>query len=127
MSAGFDVNGETFWGTNGAVETYVELLSVCASGKLGKEHPISRFFKEERDGFFTGKVVFLDSLLKDSDNRSLLVTLLDDATRQIREEGIFTAYGYEWIDTVVVNLRKQLASTGVCGASKETGSKMIRK
>lgn len=41
MSAGFKVVDEVFWGTNGAVEAYVEALAGQATTWLGSDYPIT--------------------------------------------------------------------------------------
>jgi hypothetical protein len=109
MSAGFKVAGQVFWGTNGAVEAYVETLAAQAAARLGSEDPLTVFFREERDGFFTGKIVFLDEWLADAAGRKRFVELLDAATEQLLREGTFTEYGREWIASTVDSLRTLVA------------------
>jgi hypothetical protein len=69
MSAGFKVADEVFWGTNGAVKAYAEALAAQATARLGPDHPLSVYFQEERDGFYSGKILFLDEWLADATSR----------------------------------------------------------
>ena len=68
MSAGFDFRGETYWGSNGTIEIYLEVLTDECEACFGIEHPMRTFFHQEREGFFMGKVVFLDELLLNADS-----------------------------------------------------------
>ncbi len=112
MSAGFHVAEEVFWGTNGAVEAYVEALAALAAARLGPDAPLSAFFQEERDGFFGGKVVFLDEWMTEAAGRHRLLELLDAATEQLLREGAFTEYGRVWVGSVVTALRARIAALG---------------
>jgi hypothetical protein len=105
MSAGFEVADEVFWGTNGAVEAYVEALAAQAAARFGPDDPISVYFQEERDGFYGGKILILDEWLADCGGRKRFIELLDAATEQLLREGEFTEYGREWVATVVASLR----------------------
>ena len=109
MSAGFKIADDVFWGTNGAVEAYAEALAAQAVARLGKDAPLARFFQDERDGFYSGKILFLDPWLTDSDEREQLVGLLDTATEQLLREEAFTEYGREWVASVVASLRARVA------------------
>jgi hypothetical protein len=109
MSAGFKVADEVFWGTNGAVEAYAEALAVQAAARLGPDHPLSIHFREERDGFYGGKILFLDEWLADAAGRERFLELLDAATEQLLREGAFTEYGLEWVGSVVADLRARIA------------------
>lgn len=109
MSAGFKVGDEVFWGTNGAVEAYAEALAAQAAARLGPEAPLSVFFREERDGFYGGKVLFLDEWLTGAAGRGVFLELLDAATGQLLREGAFTEYGREWVASVVSGLRARIA------------------
>lgn len=60
MSAAFDFDGETFWGTNGSIEAYLESLRGSAERTFGSSDPLAMFLRSELDGFFPGKVVFLE-------------------------------------------------------------------
>ena len=109
MSAGFKVAGEFFWGTNGAVEAYVEALAGLAAARFGPDDPLSAFFCDERDAFFTGKIVFLDRFLTSPQSRRRLVELFDGATEQLLREGAFSDYGREWVESTMRPLQARLA------------------
>jgi hypothetical protein len=109
MSAGFKVAGEVFWGTNGAVESYVEALAAQAATRFGTDSPLTVFFSEERDGFSSGKIVYLDKWLTDAAHRERFLELLDAATEQLLREGAFTEYGREWVASVMTSLRARVA------------------
>jgi hypothetical protein len=115
MSAGFKVAGVVSWGTNGAVEVYVESMAGNAAERFGPDDPLAVFLREERDGFFTGKVVFLDEWLADDAARDRLLAVLDAATEQLLREGVFSEYGREWVSSVVGGLRERIAR----GAERE--------
>lgn len=112
MSAGFKVADEVFWGTNGAVEAYVEALAAQAAARFGPHDPLATFFRDERDGFSSGKIVFLDEWLKDAAARTRFLELLVTATEQLLREGAFTEYGREWVATVVAQLQARVAGDG---------------
>jgi hypothetical protein len=109
MSAGFEVDDEVFWGTNGAIETYLEALAAQATARFGPDDPLATFFREERDDFFGGKVVFLDEWLGDTTGRGRFLEVLDAATERLLEDGAFTEYGREWVASVVGQLRARVA------------------
>jgi hypothetical protein len=109
MSAGFKVADEVFWGTNGAVEAYVEALATQAAARFGPDDALAAFFREERERFFTGKVVFLDELLAGPAVRGRFLEVLDAATEQLLQEGVFTEYGREWVESVMERLRGRIA------------------
>jgi hypothetical protein len=110
MSAGFNFAGHTHWGTNGAIETYLEALSHVVSGRLGADGRLAAALREERDGFYTGAVIYLDDILTEPGDRAQFVQLLDEATDRLVREQVFTEYGREWVATEVRVLRDRLAS-----------------
>src|SRR5262245_4242976 len=110
MSAGFKVDGEVFWGTNGAVEDYVIALAVLAEHRLGPNHPLATHLADERDGFHSGKVLYLDKWLVDPVDRRHFLDFLDAATERILREGSFTDAGREWIATTMGDLRERIAT-----------------
>jgi hypothetical protein len=112
MSAGFKVRDEVFWGTNGAVEAYVEALAAHAESRFSPDDPLAEFFRQEREGFLAGRVVYLDELLGDAGHRSKFLEVLDAATRQLLQEGAFTEYGREWAGAVVARLRAKVVAIG---------------
>jgi hypothetical protein len=109
MSAGFAVADEVFWGTNGAVEAYVDCLAALAADQLGPDHPLATFFREQQVGCFPGRVVFLDEVLAAPVARRQFVELLDMATVRLLEDGAFTEYGQAWVSSVVTALRARVA------------------
>jgi hypothetical protein len=124
MSAGFKISDEVFWGTNGAVEAYAEALAAQAAARLGPDHPLSVHFREERDGFYGGKILFLDEWLADTDGREQFLGLLDAATEHLLQDGVFTEYGREWVATVVADMRARIAGGrrhAEPGAAPDTG------
>ncbi len=76
---------------------------------LGPDAPLAVFFQDERDGFYGGKIVFLDEWLADAASRGCFLELLDAATEQLLREGAFTEYGREWVVSVVAALRARVA------------------
>jgi hypothetical protein len=112
MSAGFKVADEVFWGTNGAVEAYVETLAALAADRLGNDAPLTVFLREQQERFFTGIVVYLDEWLTDAVSRERFVWLLDAATEQLLRAGAFTEYGREWVTSVVAAMRSRIAASG---------------
>jgi hypothetical protein len=110
MSAGFKVDNEVYWGTNGAVEAYAEALAAQATNRLGPDHPLSVYFREEFEGFYGGKILFLDEWLTDSADRERFLELLDAATNQLLQDEVFTDYGRNWVASVVADLRVRIAN-----------------
>ncbi|QJW97841.1 hypothetical protein [Frigoriglobus tundricola] len=110
MSAGFKVAGEVFWGTNGAVEAYLEALAGRAVTSFGAADPLSVFLRDECDGFSMGKIVYLDEWLRDALARDRFLELLDAATDQLRRDGTFSEYGREWVSSVVSELRVRIVA-----------------
>lgn len=112
MSAGFKVADEMFWGSNGAVEAYVEALAGRAAAQFGPGDPLAVYLAEQRDSFSTGRVLYLDPLIADPIGRERFVTVLDAATDQLLRQGAFTAFGREWGASVVVGLRARIVAGG---------------
>ena len=110
MGAGFHINEQVFWGSNGAVEAYVEKMAERSAACFGADHPWTQFFREEREGFFPGKVVFLDQLVSDAESRAPLIALLDFATNEILERGTFSDVGRQWIAETISALRSHIAA-----------------
>src|SRR5206468_4206133 len=90
MSAGFKIAAEIFWGTNGAVEAYVEALAAQAAARFGADDPLTTFLADTRDGFYTGVILYLDPWLGDAAGRRRFLKILDAATEQLLREGAFT-------------------------------------
>lgn len=108
MSAGFKVDGEVFWGTNGAVEAYVEAMGAIALELFGADDPMTAFFRDELEGIFPGRVVVLNECLDTRGKRTRLLRVLDDATHRILSSDTFTEHGRDWVATVVAELRSKL-------------------
>jgi hypothetical protein len=109
MSAGFKVGGEVFWGTNGSVEAYVEVLAGLAAARFGPGDPLTVYLAGQRDSFSMGRVLYLDEWLAHPTARQRFLGLLDAATKQLLQDGVFTAYGQEWVATVITSLRARNA------------------
>lgn len=109
MSAGFSVGDQVFWGSNGAVESYVEVMAAEAAERLGPDDPLAVFLRDERAQFFMGKVVFLDDWTADISRRRQLVELLDAAIHYLMHLEVFTDHGREWAASVMAELRGRLA------------------
>jgi hypothetical protein len=109
MSAGFSFAGRVHWGTNGAIETYLESLSQVAADRLGPDDRLAAAFREARDGFHMGTVIYLDGILTEPGDPGQFVRLLDQATDRLLREQAFTEYGREWVATEIRALRDRLA------------------
>jgi hypothetical protein len=108
LSAGFQISGETFWGTNGAVEEYVASLAEQASVQHGAGDPMAVFFRDELEGFFSGKIVFLDRIVNDAGSREKFAALLDLATEDLIGKNAFTPAGVEWVQSTMRQLRDRI-------------------
>lgn len=109
MPAGFSYSDEGFWGTNSSIEVFVETLAGLAAARLGPDAPLAAFLREELEGFFVGKVVELDDVLRDAATRAVFVELLDTATSRLLEDGAFSDRGRVWVSTVMGALRDKVA------------------
>lgn len=109
MSAGFVLAGEFFWGTNGAVETYVEALAELAVARFGAADSLAVYLAERRDSFSMGGTLFLDEWVADEASRARFLQLLDAATEQLLRGDTFTEYGREWVASMVSQLRARIA------------------
>jgi hypothetical protein len=112
MSAGFDIDGETFWGSNGAIEAYVEAMAEQSAQRFGPAHRWTAFFRGEREGFFPGKIVCLDAQVTDAESRAELVELLDLATEALNRRQLFTEVGKQWAAATIPRLRTRIQSGG---------------
>jgi hypothetical protein len=112
MSAGFEVAGEVFWGTNGAVEAYVEAMAADAAARFGSAVPLAAYLAEQRDSFSAGRVLFLDEWLTDAAGRERFLAVLDTATERLLQGDTFSEYGREWVASVVASLRIRVAAGG---------------
>ncbi len=118
MSAGFEVKDKVFWGTNGAVEAYLEVMAGEAADQLGPDDLLAVFLRSEREQFFMGQVVSLDAWTTDPSRRGQLLALLDAATRQLLSSGPFNDYSKEWIASVIGELHTHIANAG--GQGRDT-------
>jgi hypothetical protein len=107
MGAGFKFDDRIFWGTNSAVEAYLEALAHLAAERFGPDDALAAFLRDEHDGFFTGKIVFLTGVLPDKPSRDKFLTILA-AAEQLRGE--FTDHGRAWIDGEIRSLSERIAS-----------------
>jgi hypothetical protein len=108
MSAGFEVADEIFWGTNGAIEAYVESLGAAAARLYGPEDPLARFLRGQLEGFFPGIVVVLDEHVVGRDACERFLRALDESTQQLLGGETFSDLGREWVATVMVRLRQKV-------------------
>ncbi len=105
MSAGFSIGNKVFWGSNGAVESYIEVMAAKAAERFGPDDPLAVFLRDEREQFYMGKVVFLDDWAADISRRRQFFELLDAATSQLLHSGLFNDCGREWVASVIAELR----------------------
>jgi len=119
MSAGFHFQGETTWGTNGAIEVYLGTLAAQALRRYGPEDRLTVFFENERQSFYGGFVVFLDELLVDRPVRLRFLEILDAATTAILDSDQFTEYGREWAGVAVRRLRAQISAASGPGPAAD--------
>jgi hypothetical protein len=110
VSAGFDFDGEVFWGTNGAIEAYVEVMGEVAARLYGADDPLATFLRDELEVFFQGKVVLLDACVESAEGRRRLLRVLDEATSQIVSGDTLTEYGRTWVATTISALRAKLTA-----------------
>jgi hypothetical protein len=110
MSAGFRIAGEVFWGTNGAVEAYVEVMAAEAANRFGPDDPLAAFLRNERNEFWGGKIISLDARLTDAGASARFLAVLEAATEHLLRVGAFTEYGREWVSSVIGQLRERIGS-----------------
>lgn len=111
MSAGFKLDDTVFWGSNGAIEAYLEALAEQATLHLGRLHPVARHFRSERECFFTGAVVDLAPIAEDIAARARLLELFDLATDPLLGTGTFSEAGRLWVRDVIGDLRRRLSDS----------------
>lgn len=109
MSAAFDFAGQVHWGTNGSIEAYLDALATIAAERFGVEDPLAVALRREREQFYSGAVVFLDTILNGAEERARFVAILDAATSQLLLDGGFTDIGVKWVETEVRGLRERIA------------------
>jgi hypothetical protein len=109
MTAAFKFRDELFWGTNGAIEGYLEALADRAFGLFGPGDQQGEFFRYERESWSMGKLVALDELLTDRPACKKFLQILDASTEKILQDDVFTDLGKEWIRTTVSALRSRVA------------------
>lgn len=108
MSAGLKFADVVFWGTNGAVEALLEALVAQAESQFSSNDRLTTFLRDERTGFYSGKVVYLDDLLGNPVARQQFLSLLDDASRELIRAGTLTEYGSAWLATEIAGLRAHI-------------------
>jgi hypothetical protein len=111
MSAGFDLDGEVYWGTNGAVEAYLGALARIAADRFGPDDALAAALRRHREGFFTGMVVDLDESLGRPGDRRRFASLLDAATAELLRGDAFSDLGRTWATTRIGAMRDRLAAT----------------
>jgi len=109
LSAGFDFGGQVHWGTNGAIEAYLESMVRIGYERLGRTDPVPAALDDELVGFFPGKVILLDPILRTTSDREHFIQLLDAATLDL--EWSFTDLGRRWIATEIRELRARIVSS----------------
>jgi len=109
MSAGFKIDEEVFWGTNGAIEAYVSQIGATAARLFGPRDALATFFQQQLEGFFPGIVVVLDDHLAGPEACRRFLGALDESTSQLLHDGTFTALGREWVETVMARLHEKVA------------------
>ena len=109
MSAGFKVHDKVYWGTNGAVEVCVEAFAAQSAKIHGAENPLSIFFREERDGFYNGNIVFLDDWIADATAKHRFLDVLDLAMHDLLQGTLLTDWGKMWVQTTFRELRESIA------------------
>ena len=94
--------GKVFWGTNGAVEAYVETFAMLAEKRFGGSDPFAIAFRDERELFLYsyGRIVYLDKWLTTTYDRDRFLGLLDETTEEVLRHDGFTEYGRDWVTTV---------------------------
>jgi hypothetical protein len=115
MSAGFKVAGEVFWGTNGAVESYVVAMAADAAARFGPDDPLAAYLAEQRDSFSMGQVLYLDQWLTDAAGRERFLAVLDTTTERLLQSEAFSEYGREWVASVIASLRGGIAERDGAG------------
>jgi hypothetical protein len=106
VSAAFANGDDLVWGTNGAIEVYLEHLAASAAARFGADDPQAEFFRLQRAAFNMGTVVRLDELLGDAARRARLLAVFDAATIGMRDCGELTAHGLEWLAAAAPQIRR---------------------
>lgn len=109
MSAGFRVDREVFWGTNGAIEELLSAMAALAATRC-PDTPLARFLQDERDGFSSGKVVDLDEWRQTIGDRERLLDLFDSAVSVHLRNDEWTPYGRHWLQTVMSDCRTKITA-----------------
>jgi hypothetical protein len=112
MSSAFHIGDETFWGSNGAIDTYLAVMKDLAVAHYGQQDPLAARLTDEhelRRSGGMGMIVLLDDWLLDAESRDRFLWLLDTATDQILRQGTFTDSGREWIAMVMAKLHARIA------------------
>src|SRR5262245_61475805 len=97
MSAAFSIRDRDYWGTNGAIETYLECMARLAVDTPGTDPVLTAWLAEEGEAFYGGYMVFLDQVLTNERLVFQFVELLDRATAEFLQGGEFTQVGKDWI------------------------------
>jgi hypothetical protein len=113
MSSAFHIGDDTFWGSNGAIDTYLEIMKDLAVAHFGAQDPLAVHLTEvheSRRSSARSRVVLLDHWLLDTESRDRFLWLLDTATDVVLQQGTFTNAGREWIAMIVTKLRTRIAA-----------------
>lgn len=105
MSAGFEIDDEVFWGTNGAIEAYVRRIGATAARLFEPQDALATFLHQQLEGFFPGIVGVLNDHLAGPDACRRFLCALDESTSQLP----FTDLGCEWVETVMARQREKVA------------------
>ena len=114
MSSGFRIAGEVFWGTNGAVEAFVDAIAEVAKRQYGPADSLANFFYRDSDDLFTGRIVDLDDALLDTASREHFLQVFDAATEQLLQSDILTESGKKWLSSTMSDLRNNVAAKSLC-------------
>src|SRR5262249_11324650 len=109
VSAAIACGAELVWGSNGAIELYLEQLAAAAAVHGGPDDRLVRFFAFERAAFNMGAVVQLDTLLGDPAQRTHLLQVFDDATSRMRDCGELTEHGVQWLEAAAPQIRRLIS------------------
>ena len=110
MSSGFRIEGEVFWGTNGAVEALVDAIAEVARRRFGPADSLANFFYRDSGDLFMGRIVDLDEAVIDIASRAHFLHLFDTATEQLLQSDIFSEYGRAWLSSTMRDLRDRVAA-----------------
>jgi len=115
MSAGFSFSGKVYWTTNGLVETLVGSLADEAQKLIGRDDPMTVYFRESFEGYYSGFVAYLDEWAVDDEKKSQLLQIMGAAVDDLLRRKVFTDYGDTWLNTEFRQLRESVANDQAAG------------